>query len=30
MIDSNSPSGRYAVLGKYDNEEFGMTSFVVN
>lgn|GEM_PF-590170 len=30
MIDSNSPSGRYAVLGKYNNEEFGITSFIVN
>jgi hypothetical protein len=30
MVDSNSPSGRYAVLAKYNNEEIGITSFVVN
>jgi hypothetical protein len=30
MIDANSPSGRYAILAKYNNAEVGMTSFVVN
>jgi hypothetical protein len=30
MIDSNSLSGRYAILGKYNGDEFGITSFVVN
>ncbi len=30
MIDANSPSGRYAILAKYNNVEVGMTSFVVN
>lgn len=29
MIDASSPSGRYAVLAKYDNADLGMTSFVV-
>jgi len=30
MIDANSPSGRYAIIAKYNNAEVGMTSFVVN
>jgi hypothetical protein len=30
LIDSNWPTGRYAVVGKYNNEEFGLTSFVVD
>lgn len=29
MIDSNSPSGRYAILAKYNNDEIAMTSFTV-
>jgi hypothetical protein len=29
-IDTNSPSGRYAVLAKYNNAEVGMASFIVN
>ncbi|MFY9300809.1 MAG: hypothetical protein WAO91_06440 [Candidatus Nitrosotenuis sp.] len=29
MIDASSPSGRYAVLAKYDNADLGMTSFIV-
>lgn len=30
LIDSSSPAGRYAIVGKYNNEEFGLTSFVVD
>ncbi|MEM3064978.1 MAG: hypothetical protein QW177_06355 [Candidatus Nitrosotenuis sp.] len=30
LIDPGSPPGRYAVVGKYNNEEFGLTSFVVD
>ncbi|MEM2785940.1 MAG: hypothetical protein QXW37_05745 [Candidatus Nitrosotenuis sp.] len=30
LIDSNSPTGRYSIVGKYDNKEFGLTSFVVD
>ncbi len=29
-IDSNSPSGRYEILAKYNNVEIGTTSFIVN
>jgi hypothetical protein len=30
LIDSSSPTGRYAIVGKYNNEEFGLTSFMVD
>ncbi|MEW6043019.1 MAG: hypothetical protein AB1608_02040 [Thermoproteota archaeon] len=29
MIDSNSPTGRYTIVGKHNNEEFGLTHFMV-
>lgn len=30
LIDANSPSGRYSILAKYENKEFGQTSFTMN